>query len=123
MEVGAAPWERRRMRTPLPGPHRFLRQHRKVRRLTLEQVANDIGIAVSTLSGWELGERQVKLDELQKLADHYGVSPAALLMAPEDSPKAERMRKAAAIAEALPDDAADDWLRTGERIKPANDPG
>jgi transcriptional regulator with XRE-family HTH domain len=104
------------MKEPTPGLHRHLRAHRKVRRLTLEQVANDIGIAVSTLSGWERGERAVDLHDLEKLAAHYGVPPIVLLAAPEDSPKAQAMRRAAQIAEQMDADALNDWLRTGERL-------
>ena len=41
----------------------------------------------------------MKLCDLQKLAEVYGVHVSALLMAPDDHPKAERMRKAATLAE------------------------
>lgn len=98
--------------------HTHLRAHRKARKLTLEDVASQIGIKVNTLSGWETGGRGVGLDDLEKLAKVYGVHPAALLLAPEDGPRFEAMRKASSIAERLGPEAAQDWLSLGERLTP-----
>lgn len=98
--------------------HTHLRAHRKARGLSLEHVANILGVRQNTLSQWETGKRGVDLSDLEKLAGVYGVSPSALLMAPEDNPKAEQMRVAADIASRMDQDTLADWLRMGAKLAP-----
>jgi len=98
--------------------HIHLRAHRKIRRMTLERVANAIGIKINTLSGWETGARAVDLNDLEKLAGFYGVHPAALLLAPEEGPRFEAMRQASSIAERMGPEAAQEWLALGQRLTP-----
>jgi len=98
--------------------HRHLRAHRKSRNLTLEAVADLIGVRFNTISQWETGKREMDLPALAKLAAAYGVHPAALLLAPEDGPKFDAMRRASELAERMGPEAAEDWLRMGERITP-----
>lgn len=102
-----------RMSTPL---HTFLRAHRIARRLTLQAVAVEIGVRQNTLSQWETGARGVDLTDLEKLARVYGVTPAALLMSPLDSPKAREMQAAADLAQRMePADLAN-WMQLGQRL-------
>lgn len=96
--------------------YRFLRAHRRARKLTLEYVASAIGIRQNTLSQWDTGARAVDLNDLEKLAAVYNVSPMALLAAPEDSPRADAMRQAADLAARMDEEALADWLRMGERV-------
>lgn len=56
-----------------------LKELRKEKRLTQEELAREIGISKITVLRWENGERQIKLDKAQKLADFFGVSIAHLL--------------------------------------------
>ena len=56
----------------------------------------------------------MKLENLQRLADHYGVSLIAVLMAPEETPKAADIRHAATLAERMDEKALAAWLATGE---------
>lgn len=56
-----------------------LKELRKEKRLTQEELAREIGISKRTYIYWEQGERQIKLDKAQKLADFFGVSIAHLL--------------------------------------------
>lgn len=56
-----------------------LKELRKEKRLTQEELAHEIGISKITVLRWENGERQIKLDKAQKLADFFGVSIAHLL--------------------------------------------
>ena len=56
-----------------------LKELRKEKRLTQEELAREIGISKITVLRWENGERQIKLDKAQKLADFFGVSSAHLL--------------------------------------------
>ena len=46
-----------------------LKELRKEKRLTQEELAREIGISKITVLRWENGERQIKLDKAQKLAD------------------------------------------------------
>lgn len=98
--------------------HIHLRAHRKARKLTQQAVADGINVAFNTVSGWETGARDVDLEDLEKLASFYGIHPATLLLAPEDGPKFEAMRRASELAERMGPDAAEDWLRMGERLAP-----
>lgn len=109
---------------PMAGPtstlHVHLRAWRKANRLTLERLANIIGSATSTISGWETGDRTLDLDDLAKLAEAYGVHPAALLFAPPGDAQFDNLREADKALRAMrPDDAAD-WIKMGRRLADAN---
>lgn len=94
-----------------------LRVWRKSRKLTLETLAEQTGYAISTLSGWEKGSREVGTEDLVRLAAVYGVHPAALLMAPKEAgPRVARMIEASGLAERLDDDKADQWLALGRTL-------
>jgi transcriptional regulator with XRE-family HTH domain len=99
--------------------HIHLRAHRKRRRLTLEKVAAEMGIAKNTLSEKENGVKPLRLDELEKLAEIYGCSPLALLMAPDDGPRAEAIREAADIARTRDPEALRNWLSMGKHLPPS----
>ncbi len=86
--------------------------------MTLETVAAGVGVKFNTLSGWETGARKLDLEDLQKLASFHGVHPAVLLLAPEEGPRFEAMRRASQLAERMGPDVAEDWLRMGERLVP-----
>jgi transcriptional regulator with XRE-family HTH domain len=62
---------------------RRLRELRIQRGLTLEDVARDARIDVSTLSRLESGKRRLALDHLPRLAEALSVSADELLRAPE----------------------------------------
>lgn len=96
--------------------HIHLRAWRKHRGLTLEQTANIIGSKPNTISGWETGGRKVDLDDLKKLADAYGVEPAALLFAPPGGPKFEAMKEASNLIENMSPERAKAWLELGRTI-------
>lgn len=59
-----------------------LRRIRTERRFTLAEVADAIGISVSTLSRLESGQRKPQLELLLPLAEHYGVPLDDLVGAP-----------------------------------------
>lgn len=54
-------------------------QTRRSARLTLEDVANQLGWPLSTLHNYESGRRPLKLDQLEAIAAVLHVPPAALL--------------------------------------------
>ena len=56
-----------------------LREARKIKGLTLKEVAEDVGIADNTLQQYETEKREPKKETWVKLADYYCV-PVAYLM-------------------------------------------
>jgi transcriptional regulator with XRE-family HTH domain len=52
---------------------RNLRTHRHRGRLTLKEVAEAIGVDVSSVSRWESGEREPRRFRRSALAEFYGV--------------------------------------------------
>ncbi|HFI0166341.1 TPA: helix-turn-helix domain-containing protein [Streptococcus suis] len=56
-----------------------LKELRKEKKLTQEELASEIGVSKITILRWENGERQIKPDKAQALADHFGVSVGYLL--------------------------------------------
>ena len=58
---------------------RRLREHRSRLGLTLDYVAKAVGILVEDLTQYEYGRKPITQEELQKLANLYGVSPAYFL--------------------------------------------
>lgn len=56
-----------------------LKELRKAKKLTQQELAEKTDIPYRTLQLWENGESQIKPDKAQKLADFFGVSIAHLL--------------------------------------------
>ncbi|ALA29649.1 TPA: helix-turn-helix transcriptional regulator [Streptococcus suis] len=56
-----------------------LKELRKEKKLTQEELASEIGVSKITILRWENGERQIKPDKAQKLADYFGVHIGYLL--------------------------------------------
>lgn len=56
-----------------------LKELRKEKGLTQQGLADETGITKRTYIYWEQGERQIKPDKAEKLADFFGVSVGYLL--------------------------------------------
>ena len=56
-----------------------IKELRQKEKLTQEELANKIGVTKRTIIAWEKGERQIKQDKAQQLADYFGVSVRYLL--------------------------------------------
>lgn len=56
-----------------------LKELRKEKKLTQEELAQKINVTKLTISRWERGERLPKSDKAQELADIFGVNTAYLL--------------------------------------------
>lgn len=56
-----------------------LKELRKAKKLTQQELAEKTDIPYRTLQRWENGENQIKPDKAKKLADFFGVSIAHLL--------------------------------------------
>lgn len=59
-------------------PHNRIAELRKDRGLTIQQVADGIGVSNGTISRYEKGTREPKLETWVKLADFFGVSVSYL---------------------------------------------
>lgn len=65
-----------------------LRELRKEKKLTQQELAENIRVHYRTLQNWENGESQIKPEKAQQLADYFGVSVGYLLgYEPEGMPK------------------------------------
>lgn len=62
-----------------------LKELRQEEKLTQQEIANKIGVTKRTYIYWEKGERQIKPDKAQQLADIFGVSVGYLLGYIDDS--------------------------------------
>ena len=51
-----------------------LKELRQEKKLTQEELAGEIGVSKITILRWENGERQIKPDKAQALADYFEVS-------------------------------------------------
>ena len=56
-----------------------LKELRKEKKLTQEELAHLLNVSEKTISRWERGERVPKSDKAQQLADFFGVNTAYLL--------------------------------------------
>ena len=56
-----------------------LKELRKEKKLTQENLANEIGVSKLTISRWEKGENEIKLAQANMLANHFGVFVGYLL--------------------------------------------
>lgn len=56
-----------------------LKELRKEKKLTQKELADKINVSKITVLRWENGERQIKPDKAEKLADFFGVSVGYLL--------------------------------------------
>ena len=56
-----------------------LKELRQEKKLTQEELADNLGISKRTLGYWEKGEVQIKPDKAQALADYFEVSVGYLL--------------------------------------------
>lgn len=56
-----------------------LKELRKEKKLTQQELADTFQVSKRTVQYWENGESQIKPDKAQKLADHFGVSVGYLL--------------------------------------------
>ena len=51
-----------------------LKELRQEKKLTQQELADEIGVTKRTYIYWEKGERQIKPEKAQQLADFFGVS-------------------------------------------------
>ena len=78
-----------------------LKELRKEKKLTQKELADKINVSKITVLRWENGERQIKPDKAQALADFFGVSIAHLLGYEDNDFKNETDIKESVLDEAL----------------------
>ena len=62
-----------------------LKELRKEKKLTQQELADTFQVSKRTVQYWENGESQIKPDKAQKLAEYFGVSVGYLLGYDTDS--------------------------------------
>ena len=70
-----------------------LKELRKEKKLTQEELAGEIGVSKITILRWENGERQIKPDKYQELACYFGVSVGYLLGYSDDRQETKSVNK------------------------------
>ena len=78
-----------------------LKELRKEKKLTQKELADKINVSKITVLRWENGERQIKPEKAEKLANFFGVSIAHLLGYDDNDFKNETDIKVAVLDEAL----------------------
>lgn len=97
--------------------HRHLRAWRRKVGLTLEQVAERLGVGHSAVHKWESGEVPVTLPRLESLAQLYGAKhPFELLFPPGEGNQAGALAEAFAILQVMSPGDRDAWLQVGRRM-------
>ena len=93
-----------------------LREARKIKGLTLKEVAEDVGIADNTLQQYETEKREPKKETWIKLADYYCV-PVSYLMGLPDG-LVQRINKSQAMTFEELHEAIIQWAEDRNMIKP-----
>ena len=93
-----------------------LREARKIKGLTLKEVAEDVGIADNTLQQYETEKREPKKETWIKLADYYCV-PVAYLMGLPDG-LVQHINKSQAMTFEELHEAIFQWAEDRNMIKP-----
>ncbi|MGQ7658054.1 XRE family transcriptional regulator [Streptococcus suis] len=57
----------------------MVKQYRTANSLTMEQLAEKIGKTKSTISKWEKGTRSPKIQEIEELANFFGIDPQIMM--------------------------------------------
>lgn len=52
----------------------YLRQIRKIRKFTLNEAADRLGMSFKTVANYETGKRKTKIEVLEKFCNVYGIS-------------------------------------------------
>ena len=94
-----------------------LREARKIKGLTLKEVAEDVGIADNTLQQYETEKREPKKETWIKLADYYCV-PVAYLMGLPDGLVQHINKKSQAMTFEELHEAIIQWAEDRNMIKP-----
>jgi transcriptional regulator with XRE-family HTH domain len=94
-----------------------LRSWRDVRGLSLETVAAALKKAHTTVSRWERGDVPIAVENLEKLAEVYGVTLRQLEFPPDAAALVAFMDQAQHIIADLDRERLEQWLAIGESLR------
>ena len=95
-----------------------LREARKIKGLTLKEVAEDVGIADNTLQQYETEKREPKKETWIKLADYYCVPVSYLMGLPDEL--VQHINKSQAMTFEELHEAIIQWAEDRNMISPKN---
>ena len=96
----------------------YLRDWRTFTGLTLEQTGAKVGVHFSTIQNWETGVNAPGSEDLDRLAQAYGIHPLALFFHPDNPAKAELLSRAFNVVSEAQEGDVLPWLAMGERFLP-----
>lgn len=94
-----------------------LRAWRRLKGLTLQQVAARLNVSHTTLLRYEKGVVMPPDDAVKQLAQIYDCTPAELEVDPEQRRKGQRVHLAIELAKALSPELAERWIEIGELLR------
>ena len=56
-----------------------LKEFRKARHITQQEIADICGVAQNTISNWESGRQDISIEYVNKIANHYNVEPQKIV--------------------------------------------
>lgn len=77
----------------------------------------DAPVDQATISKWESGETAVRVQDLQLLAEVYGVTADRLFFPPGDVRTPELIQRAFSVIVSADPELIEGWLRTGEGLR------
>ena len=98
-----------------------LRSWRRSAGFTLQEVAERLGTAHSSILRYERGEVKPSPEVIAALAELYGRTPAELEVPPNQRQKGKRVHDAILLAKSLPEEMVDRWLEIGQLMAPPID--
>lgn len=101
----------------------MVKQYRTANSLTMEQLAEKIGKTKSTISKWEKGTRSPKIQEIEELANFFGIDPQIMMFGKSytpttapDSLLTEISDKVVYLDQELKEPRHSAWISHGERL-------
>jgi transcriptional regulator with XRE-family HTH domain len=102
--------------SPSTRMHAHLRAWRRMRGLSLKQVAEALGKSHTTVSRWEQGTVPLTLTDLERLASQYGCTPSQLASDPANAGLIARLDRTQKIVETMDEEKLEHWLSIGESL-------
>ena len=96
--------------------HEHLRAWRKKKRLSLEIIAQRLGVARTSVGRWETGVTPISIADLQKLAALYNISTSQLTASPDQAQLVDKLDRAQRIMQAMDARSIEAWLHMGEAV-------
>jgi transcriptional regulator with XRE-family HTH domain len=102
----------------MPGLTNRIREIRRAAKLTLDQLAERMGVDPSTVSRLEKGEVKISAEYLRALAAALGRHPLEFIGDPAEWARSDAEREALAVMRELDPEVARGWLAAGKHLRP-----